>query len=81
MIRFPLDTPYIELIKLLKATRVADSGAAAKALVDSGRVSRDGQPETRKRAKIRPGETITTPTRVIQVVAPSSTSPGAESAS
>jgi ribosome-associated protein len=81
MIQFPLDTPYIELIKLLKATRVADSGASAKALVDSGRVSRDGQPESRKRAKIRPGETITTPTRVIRVVGPPPAPLPAESAS
>ena len=52
MITFEIDTEYIELIKLLKATRIADSGAMAKILVENGEVTRNGEPEFRKRAKI-----------------------------
>lgn len=58
MIRFEVTENYIELIKLLKATRVADSGGMAKALVENEEVCRNGKVETRKRAKIRKGETI-----------------------
>ena len=60
MITFEIDTEYIELIKLLKATRIADSGAMAKILVENGEVTRNGEPEFRKRAKITKGEIITT---------------------
>lgn len=59
MITFEIDTEYIELIKLLKATRIADSGAMAKILVENGEVTRNGEPEFRKRAKITKGEIIT----------------------
>ena len=38
MITFEIDTEYIELIKLLKATRIADSGAMAKILVEMERL-------------------------------------------
>jgi ribosome-associated protein len=68
MITFELDTPYIELIKLLKVTRVAESGAAAKGLVEAGEVFRNGQPESRKRAKIVKGEQVTARGKTIQVV-------------
>lgn len=57
-IQFELTNDYIELIKLLKATQLADTGGMAKALVEDGEVRRNGVPETRKRAKIRKGETI-----------------------
>jgi ribosome-associated protein len=68
MITFELDSPYIELIKLLKITRIAASGAEAKALVDAGEVSRNGCPESRKRAKIVKGERITARGTTIEVV-------------
>ena len=45
MITFEIDTEYIELIKLLKATRIADSGAMAKILVENGEVTRNGEPD------------------------------------
>ena len=65
MITFEIDTEYIELIKLLKATRIADSGAMAKILVE---VTRNGEPEFRKRAKITKGEIITTLGQSVKVV-------------
>lgn len=65
---FEITDDYIELIKLLKAARIADSGAMAKALVEEGEVLRNGKTETRKRAKIRKGETIMALGQTIQVV-------------
>ena len=58
MIQFEITDDYIELIKLLKATQVAESGAMAKIFVENNEVIRNGELETRKRAKIRKGETI-----------------------
>lgn len=49
---------YIPLIQLLKAAGVVESGSEAQDVVVAGMVKRDGQPELRKRAKIRRGEAI-----------------------
>lgn len=57
-IEFLLEGEYIELIQLLKAANVAQTGGHAKIIVDEGAVIRDGEVETRKRAKIRKGEEI-----------------------
>jgi ribosome-associated protein len=57
-IDFLLEGEYIELIQLLKAANVAQTGGHAKIIVDEGAVIRDGEVETRKRAKIRKGEEI-----------------------
>jgi len=54
-IEFKIDEEYIELIKLLKATQVAQTGGHAKMLVDDGLVYVNGELEERKRAKIRKG--------------------------
>lgn len=58
MIEFVINEEYIELIKLLKATHIAESGAMAKILVENREVRRNGEIEIRKRAKIRRGEVI-----------------------
>lgn len=55
---FGIETEYIPLIQLLKATRLAQSGGEAQRLVELGLVSVNGNKESRKRAKIRPGDTI-----------------------
>ncbi|MFI3268503.1 MAG: RNA-binding S4 domain-containing protein [Rikenellaceae bacterium] len=57
-LEFKINGEYIELIKLLKATNIASSGGEAKILVESEVVLRNGEIETRKRAKITAGETI-----------------------
>ena len=49
---------YIPLISLLKATDVVYSGAEAQEVVSEGMVLRNGEVETRKRAKITAGEVI-----------------------
>ena len=55
---YQLTEEYIELYKLIKLLDLVDSGAEAKLIVEHGHVVRNGEVETRKRAKIRPGETL-----------------------
>jgi len=57
-IEFQLNAEHIALCDLLKLTGVADSGGRGKALVAAGEVRVDGQPETRKTAKIRAGQVV-----------------------
>lgn len=57
-IEFELRGEYIELDKLLKATGLADSGGRARMMVVEGMVKVDGQPESRKTAKIRAGQRV-----------------------
>jgi len=49
---------YIELYKLLKVLDLVDSGAQAKMIVAEGYVERNGETETRKRAKIIAGDVL-----------------------
>ena len=55
---FTLRGDYIELCNLLKLVGIADSGGQGKAMVAEGLVQVDGQPETRKAAKIRAGQVV-----------------------
>lgn len=57
-IDFELRDEYVELCNLLKLSGVADSGGQGKAMVAEGLVQVDGQPETRKTAKIRAGQRV-----------------------
>ena len=57
-IEFFLEGEYIELIQLLKAVGIAQTGGHAKMIVDNGEVSREGEIEQRKRAKIRKGDKV-----------------------
>ncbi|HNW62756.1 MAG TPA: RNA-binding S4 domain-containing protein [Piscinibacter sp.] len=64
-IDFLLRGEYITLDALLKATGLAGSGGAAKAMVAEGRVQVDGRDELRKTCKIRAGQVVAvTGTRV-----------------
>lgn len=55
---FKIEGEYIELIQLLKALGVAETGGHAKYIVESEEVIRNGEIETRKRAKLIPGDII-----------------------
>lgn len=55
---FKIEGNYIELIGLLKATGIAETGGHAKFIVDEGIVLRNGEPELRKRAKLVAGDVI-----------------------
>jgi ribosome-associated protein len=58
MQEFQIKGPYIELIGLLKALGIAETGGHAKAIVEEGEVLRNGEVELRKRAKLVPGDLI-----------------------
>ncbi|HUW05911.1 MAG TPA: RNA-binding S4 domain-containing protein [Williamwhitmania sp.] len=57
-ITFELKGEYIELIQLLKVTRMAQSGADAKVFVEEGLVKLNAVVESRKRAKVRKGDKV-----------------------
>jgi len=57
-LEFTINGEYIELLGLLKATGIAQTGGHAKQIVDDEEVIRDGEVETRKRAKLVSGDVI-----------------------
>lgn len=56
--KFKIEGEYIELIQLLKVMGIARTGGHAKMIVNEHIVFRNGQVETRKRAKLVAGDTI-----------------------
>jgi len=67
MREFKLTSDYIELIKLLKLLRIAETGGHAKIIVENGEVFLNGVQEFRKRAKLRPGDKIEVLGQTIQI--------------
>ena len=57
-IEFSLRTPYIDLLQLLKATGLCATGGEAKWAVDEGRVTVNGEPESRRRRKLVAGDQV-----------------------
>lgn len=68
MREFKLTEEYIELVKLLKLLRIAQTGGHAKIIVEEGEVIRNGDPEYRKRAKLVKGDVIEVAGETIKVV-------------
>ena len=66
--KFELKDEYIELFKLIKVLDLVDSGAEAKLIIADGYVVRNGEVETRKRAKIISGDIIEIADARIEVV-------------
>ncbi|HSV87499.1 MAG TPA: RNA-binding S4 domain-containing protein [Bacteroidales bacterium] len=66
-LRFTLKGDYIELIQLLKATGIAETGGSAKIMVENGLVKLNGIVENRKRAKLRKGDQIATGNNLIVI--------------
>ena len=60
---------YIQLDQLLKTTGLCHSGGFAHAEIDAGKVSVDGVVETRKRAKLRPGQRVVYGDQSVDLVA------------
>lgn len=58
MLKFKLKTEYLELHRLLKANNLCGSGGEAKEVISAFLVKVDGQVETRKGCKIRPGQIV-----------------------
>lgn len=67
-IRFAIRGDHIQLDQLLKATGLADSGGAAHAAIGDGLVRVDGEVDTRKRAKLRPGQRVAFAGEVIELI-------------
>jgi ribosome-associated protein len=66
---FAVRGEYIQLDQLLKATGLCDSGGAAHAAIAEGRVTVDATVDTRKRAKIRPGQVVGFAGETVELVA------------
>lgn len=67
MDEFKITGEYIELDKLLKASRLCDTGGEARIVISEGLVTVDGKPETRLRRKVRPGMTVQYAGRTLSV--------------
>ncbi len=67
---FALRGEHITLDALLKASGWAASGGEAKLLIAAGRVSVNGQPETRRGRKLRAGDVVVFGARSIEVKSP-----------
>ncbi len=68
MREFELTEDYIELVKLLKLLRIAQTGGHAKIIVEEGEVLRNGEQEFRKRAKLVAGDVIEVMGETIKLV-------------
>ena len=68
MIEFKIETEYIPLISLLKATGLVENGGMAQAVVSEGMVFCNGEVELRKRFKVRPGTVVEFEGQKIKVV-------------
>lgn len=68
-ITFAVRGDYIQLDQLLKATGLVESGGAAHAAIADGLVQVDGVYDTRKRAKLRPGQTVVFYGQTVELVA------------
>ena len=67
-IEFTLRGEYVALCDLLKLTGIADSGGQGKLMIANGDVTVDGQPESRKTAKIRANQTVQCLGQTVRVV-------------
>ena len=67
MYEFKLTSEYIELVKLLKLLRIAETGGHAKIMVEEGEVFLNGKQEFRKRAKLRSGDKVMVYGKEIQI--------------
>ncbi len=66
---FTLRGEYVALCDLLKLTGIADSGGQGKLMIANGEVTVDDQPESRKTAKIRGGQTVMCLGQTVRVLA------------
>jgi len=64
---FPLRGEHITLDALLKASGLASSGGAAKALIAGGGVRVNGEPEKRRGRKLRAGDVVAVGDGVVHV--------------
>lgn len=60
---------YIQLDQLLKTTGLCHSGGYAHSEIEAGKVSVDGMVESRKRAKLRPGQRVDYGGEAVELIA------------
>jgi ribosome-associated protein len=65
---FTIQGDYIELMALLKAIGLAETGGHAKFIVDEGEVLRNGEVEYRRRAKLIKGDQLEVGGRKINLI-------------
>ena len=68
MLKFTLNGEYIQLIQLLKATNLVQSGGEAQMVVLEGQVKHNGEVDYRKRLKVRRGDIVEFNGQKIEVV-------------
>ncbi|NMG55722.1 RNA-binding S4 domain-containing protein [Aromatoleum aromaticum] len=68
-ISFAVRGEYVQLDQLLKATGLTGTGGEAHAAVERQLVLVDGRVELRKRAKLRPGQTVAFGNETVVLVA------------
>ena len=61
---------FIQLDQLLKTTGLCHSGGYAHSEIAAGKLSVDGVVETRKRAKLRPGQKVVYGDETVELIAP-----------
>ena len=66
---FAVRGEYIQLDQLLKATGLCESGGAAHAAIAEGLVMVNAAVDTRKRAKLRPGQIVAFAGETVTLVA------------
>lgn len=65
-----INSDFIELCQVLKFQGLVGSGGEGKVVITDGQVSVNGNIETRKRAKIRAGDTFTFQGETYLIAAP-----------
>ena len=68
-LRLEVRGDHIQLDQLLKTTGWCHSGGFAHSEIDAGKVCVDGVVETRRRAKLRPGQRVSYAGQEVELVA------------
>jgi len=63
----PIHTEYIHLDQFLKLAGIVGGGGEAKTLIQAGEVRVNGEPETRRGRKLRPGDRVEVGGEVLEV--------------
>lgn len=62
------DSPFIELVKILKIEGLSETGGQGKSIIEEGLVSVNGAEEFRVRRKLYPGDLVSTEAVEIEIV-------------
>ncbi len=68
MLKFTLTGEFIQMIQLLKATGLVETGGQAQNAVSSGEVKHNGEVDYRKRLKVKRGDIVEFDGQKIEVI-------------